>query len=118
MNYSFVAHYWQNSISNNDLNGPEFSSPVNSKADGRGPFRNPTSAFPQVTGNSDIRGQMILWGSVTQNKRGYMKRNAPGPYPVSPGIGYDKIIIMIIILVISGLLLCTLQVVAQQAVPY
>ena len=90
MNDSFVAHYWQNSISNNDLNGPEFSSPVNSKADGRGPFRNPTSAFPQVTGNSDIRGQMILWGSVTQNKRGYMKRNAPGPYPVSPGIGYDK----------------------------
>ena len=87
MNDSFVAHYWQNSISNNDLNGPEFSSPVNSKADGRGPFRNPTSAFPQVTGNSDIRGQMILWGSVTQNKRGYMKRNAPGPYPVSPGIG-------------------------------
>ena len=42
MNDSFVAHYWQNSISNNDLNGPEFSSPVNSKADGRGPFRNPT----------------------------------------------------------------------------
>jgi len=33
MNDSFVAHYWQNSISNNDLNGPEFSSPVNSKAD-------------------------------------------------------------------------------------
>ena len=90
MNDSFVTHYWQNSISDNSLNGPEFSSPVNSKADGRGPFRNPASAFPQVTGNSDIRGQMVLWGSVTQNKRGYMKRNAPGPYPVSPGIGYDK----------------------------
>ena len=90
MNDSFVAHYWQNSISNNSLNGPEFSNPLNSKGDGRGPFRNPSSALPQVTGNSDIRGQMILWGSTTQNKRGYMKRNAPGPYPVSPGIGYDK----------------------------
>jgi len=33
MNDSFVAHYWQNSINNNSLNGPEFSSPVNSKAD-------------------------------------------------------------------------------------
>ena len=90
MNDSLVANYWQNSINTNSLNGPEFSSPLKSKGDGRGPVRNPTSAFPQVTGNSDIRGQMILWGSVTQDKRGYMKRNAPGPYPVSPGIGYDK----------------------------
>ena len=46
---------------------------------------------PEVyTGNDDLRGYVNLWGSVVQFRRGYMKRNYPGPYNVSPGVGYDK----------------------------
>ncbi|MFQ6606276.1 MAG: hypothetical protein ACE5DP_01285 [Fidelibacterota bacterium] len=90
MQDSFVAHYWQNTVSRADLNGPNWAAPALSKGDGRGPRRNPDSSFPSTTGTSDIRGVVKLWGSVTQNKRGYMKRNFPGPYDITPGIGYDK----------------------------
>ena len=31
-----------------------------------------------------------LHGSIVQFRRGYMKRNYPGPYNVSPGVGYNK----------------------------
>jgi len=87
---SVVAQYWQNTLSTPTYNGPSFSNPSTSLGDGRGPRRNPNSIIPHYTGNSDIRGVFHFWGSMTQNKRGYMKRNAPGPYNVSPGIGYDK----------------------------
>ena len=87
---SVVAQYWQNTISNAAYSGPNFANNGASLADGRGPRRNPTSSLPTYTGNSDLRGYFRFWGSMSQNKRGYMKRNAPGPYNVSPGIGYDK----------------------------
>jgi hypothetical protein len=32
----------------------------------------------------------MIYGSVVQDKRGYLKRNNPGPYSISPGIGYNK----------------------------
>ncbi len=87
---SIVVHYWQNTIASSAYSGPNYANPATSLADGRGPRRNPTSSIPIYTGNSDIRGYFRFWGSMSQNKRGYMKRNAPGPYNVSPGIGYDK----------------------------
>ncbi len=87
---SVVCQYWQNTISTSAYSGPNFAAPANSLADGRGPRRNPTSPIPTYTGNSDLRGYFRFWGSMSQRKRGYMKRNAPGPYNVSPGIGYDK----------------------------
>lgn len=40
-----------------------------------------------VTGD-DSRGVVNLWGALIQNKRGFMKRNNPGPYAQT--IGYDK----------------------------
>ena len=87
---SVVAHYWQNTISNAAYNGPNPANQATSLGDGRGPRRNPDSFMPSYTGNSDIRGYFRFWGSMAQKKRGYMKRNAPGPYNISPGIGYDK----------------------------
>jgi len=87
---SVVAHYWQNTISTAAYNSPNLVNPATSLGDGRGPRRNPNSSLPSYTGNSDLRGYFRFWGSMAQKKRGYMKRNAPGPYNVSPGIGYDK----------------------------
>ena len=62
-------------------------------ADGRGGHRNyyrSAGVGGIYTGTDDYRGYINLWGSIVQFKRGYMKRNFPGPYNVSPGIGYDK----------------------------
>ncbi len=87
---SFVAHYWQNTVTDPALYGPNMSNFNLSKGDGRGPFRNPNQLTPSTTGQSDIRGVVHFWGSISQAKRGYMKRNNPGPYNVFPGIGYDK----------------------------
>ena len=42
------------------------------------------------TNTNDKRGVIHLWGSIVQQKRGYLLRNYPGPYNVSPGVGYDK----------------------------
>lgn len=81
MNESFVIQYWQNSTSNYNFLGPDGAI----KADRRG-----VSPFQPATGNTDIRGTVMIYGSVVQDKRGYLKRNNPGPYPISPGIGYDK----------------------------
>ena len=96
MHDSFVAHYWQNSVSGQPENGynlvtqgPYYvSNPASTKADGRGPFRNPISNDYETTGN-DLRGVVHLYGSVTQNMRGYMQRNPPGSY-ANYWIGYDK----------------------------
>lgn len=81
MNESFVIQYWQNSTSNYNFLGPDGAI----KADRRG-----VSPFQPATGNTDIRGTVMIYGSVVQDKRGYLKRNNPGPYPITPGIGYDK----------------------------
>ncbi len=80
MNESFLIQYWQNSTTDyNFLDGMAI------KGDRRG-----TNAFSSPTGASDIRGIVMIYGSVVQEKRGYLKRNNPGPYAISPGIGYDK----------------------------
>lgn len=75
-NESFAMHYWQNTLTG-------FHDPPH--GDGRGP-----DLFGGTTGNSDIRGQVILWGGIVQKYRGYMERNLPGPYNVYPGVGMDK----------------------------
>jgi len=90
LNESFVAHYWQNTITDPALYGPNMANLNLSKGDGRGPFRNPNRPTPATTGQSDVRGVVHFWGSISQAKRGYMKRNNPGPYNVFPGIGWDK----------------------------
>ncbi|MCF6237626.1 MAG: hypothetical protein L3J79_02230 [Candidatus Marinimicrobia bacterium] len=79
---SIVAHYWQNTLNDESMNGPNYSDPAESKGDGRGPIN-----FGGTTGQ-DYRGYINLWGAMVQNKRGYMKRNNPGPYTST--IGYDK----------------------------
>ena len=96
----FISHYWQNTLSG-------FHNPVSVTwngftsviADGRGGHRNnyrevindPPNNNGVYTGANDYRGYVNLWGSIVQFKRGYMLRNAPGPYNVNaPGVGYDK----------------------------
>ncbi len=85
MNESFIIQYWQNSTAAyNFLDG------VAIKGDNRGT----KPPFLPATGTSDIRGVVMIYGSVVQDKRGYLKRNAPAPgtggYNISPGIGYEK----------------------------
>jgi hypothetical protein len=83
-NESFSMHYWQNRTQSpygcangsvwgagyGDCNGDRFGG--------------------NFSGQSDLRGTVNLWGGVVQKYRGYMKRNQPGPYNISPGIGMDK----------------------------
>ncbi len=75
-NESFAMHYWQNTLTG-------YHDPPH--GDGRGP-----DLFGGITGNSDIRGSVKLWGGIVQKYRGYMERNLPGPYDVYPGVGMDK----------------------------
>ncbi|MBC8376565.1 MAG: hypothetical protein H8E26_11005 [FCB group bacterium] len=81
MNESFIIQYWQNSTQFYNFLGPTGGV----MGDGRGvlPFR-------PHTGTNDIRGTVMIFGSVVQDKRGYLKRNNPGPYPITQGIGYEK----------------------------
>lgn len=85
MNESFVIQYWQNSTA-----GFNFMDGQAIKGDGRGV----PSPFSPNTGTSDLRGDVMIYGSVVQDKRGYLKRNNPAPgtggYPITPGIGYEK----------------------------
>ncbi|NQV42088.1 MAG: hypothetical protein HQ506_07010 [Candidatus Marinimicrobia bacterium] len=85
MNESFMIQYWQNSTT-----GYTFLDGTSIKGDGRG-TRPP---FIPATGTADIRGLVMIYGSVVQDKRGYLKRNAPPPgtggYNITPGIGYEK----------------------------
>jgi hypothetical protein len=91
MNGGFISHYWQNSLSGySDVNQTWGGFPI---ADGRGGHRNHYRTQDQggiFTGTDDIRGTVYLWGSIVQFRRGYMKRNNPGPYAATPGVGYDK----------------------------
>ena len=91
MNGGFLSHYWQNSLQNyHDWNDGLAYGII---ADGRGGHRNHYLSDDQngvYTGTDDSRGTIHLWGSIVQFKRGYMNRNYPGPYNVSPGVGYSK----------------------------
>jgi hypothetical protein len=91
MNGGFLSHYWQNSLQNyHDWNDGLGFGII---ADGRGGHRNHYRSDEQsgiYTGDDDHRGTVHLWGSIVQFKRGYMNRNYPGPYNVSPGVGYSK----------------------------
>lgn len=81
MDASFTIQYWQNSTSGyNALNGGLI------KGDDLGLDVNGGT----TTGNNDIRGNVTIWGSVTQARRGYLKRNQTGAYQIWQGIGYDK----------------------------
>jgi len=91
MNGGFLSHYWQNSLA--DYHNWNDGLAYGVIADGRGGHRNyfrPQNTGGVYTGNDDDRGTVNLWGSVVQFKRGYMKRNYPGPYNTSPGVGYSK----------------------------
>ncbi|NQV14752.1 hypothetical protein HQ531_04780 [bacterium] len=79
---SIVTQYWQNTMADISMSGPDYTDPALSKGDGRGVLHFGDS------GNEDYRGMIFLWGAMVQNKRGYMKRNNPGPYTST--IGYDK----------------------------
>jgi hypothetical protein len=91
MNGGFISHYWQNSLSGyHDWNDGLSYGII---ADGRGGHRNHYLSDEEngaYTGTDDSRGTVNLWGSIVQFKRGYMNRNYPGPYNVSPGVGYLK----------------------------
>ena len=91
MNGGFLSHYWQNTLQNyHDWNDGLQYGVI---ADGRGGHRNNFRQASQsgiYDDDDDIRGTIYLWGSVVQFQRGYIKRNYPGPYNVSPGVGYDK----------------------------
>tara|TARA_B100000315_G_scaffold260348_1_gene321038 strand:- start:11348 stop:13627 length:2280 start_codon:yes stop_codon:yes gene_type:complete len=100
---AFISHYWQNSVQSAQCPScavPNASQPWFSLGDGRGGHRNPV--LPETSGgnytnNIDYRGFVHLWGSIVQQERGYMKRNAPCSNPIPGGdcytsedIGYDK----------------------------
>jgi len=97
-NESFTIQYWQNSISSwitgqnqdgywNDwnVNSNSWGATPTYLADGNG-----NRYGNLLTGADDDRGNLYLWGGFVQLYRGYMFRNANGPYNISPGIGMDK----------------------------
>ena len=76
MDEAFQVQYWQNTT-----NDYFFLDGNNIKADGQGQdYYGGTS--------DDARGTINIWGSVIQSKRGYVRRNNPGPYERT--IGYSK----------------------------
>ena len=94
MNGGFISHYWQNTTVG--YSGPSLASGYDNLpiADGRGGHRNnyrheDVSGLYSSNNQGDYRGYVRLWGSVVQYRRGYMKRNATGPY-MTGDIGYDK----------------------------
>ena len=91
MNGGFISHYWQNTLSGyHDWNDGLSYGII---ADGRGGHRNYYLSEDEngvYTGGDDSRGVVNLWGSIVQFQRGYMNRNYPGPYNLSPGVGYTK----------------------------
>jgi len=112
----FLSQYWQNSTREysdyfqNDGCVPTlyatYGGYVGKIADCRGQYRNPYLPEPSDsclipvnqggtdedgidTNNGDFRGNIYLWGSIVQQKRGYMMRNSNGPY-MTNDIGFDK----------------------------
>ena len=50
----------------------------------------PGNCFPMPDGSvDDNRGNITVWGGIVQDHRGYVVRNAPGPYNTG-NIGYGK----------------------------
>ena len=92
----FISHYWQNTLlAYHDWNdGPAFGIIADGRGGHRNYYRAQVGGGPDYngvyTGTNDYRGFVNLWGSIVQDRRGYMKRNYPGPYNVTPGVGYDK----------------------------
>ena len=91
----FISHYWQNTLLgyHNPVNYTSSTGYTTVIADGRGGHRNyykDDDDDGTYSNSNDYRGYVNLWGSIVQFKRGYMLRNYPGPYNVSPGVGYDK----------------------------
>jgi len=91
MNGGFISHYWQNILTGyHDIDDGLTYGII---ADGRGGHRNYYRS-EDISGiyndSDDHRGVVNLYGSIVQFKRGYMVRNYPGPYNVSPGVGYNK----------------------------
>ena len=91
-NESFTIQYWQNSTTYwnvwNIYDGT-YGNPNTTKADGNG-MRYGTYANGSYLEDDDDRGNLYLWGGFVQLYRGYMFRNANGPYNIYPGIGMDK----------------------------
>lgn len=91
-NESFTIQYWQNSTEYwNDWNlyDGTYGNPNTTKADGNG-MRYGTYGNGSYLEDDDDRGNLYLLGGFVQLYRGYMFRNASGPYNISPGIGMDK----------------------------
>jgi hypothetical protein len=91
MNGGFISHYWQNILTGyHDIDDGLTYGII---ADGRGGHRNyyrSESTSGIYNDSDDHRGRVNLYGSIVQFQRGYMVRNYPGPYNVSPGVGYNK----------------------------
>ncbi len=91
MNGGFISHYWQNILTGyHDIDDGLTYGII---ADGRGDHRNyyrSESTSGIYNDSDDHRGRVNLYGSIVQFQRGYMVRNYPGPYNVSPGVGYNK----------------------------
>jgi len=91
-NESFTIQFWQNSTALywNDwqCNDPDddgiCAGADTYRGDGRG------DRYDGLTGSNDTRGIAFVWGGMVQLFRGYMLRNAFGPYNITPGVGMDK----------------------------
>lgn len=86
-NESFTIQYWQNSTNDywdqfNNYN--LYLAEITTLSDGNG------LRYGNSTNDDDDRGNVYLWGGFVQQYRGYMFRNSPGPYNITPGIGMDK----------------------------
>ncbi|MBC8311685.1 MAG: hypothetical protein H8E72_05220, partial [Candidatus Marinimicrobia bacterium] len=83
LNESFVMQYWQHSINDPGTGSQEWDEPPLSDSRGQDIYG---------TDNTDHRGLLRLWGGIIQSYRGYMLRNAAGPYspPNFGDIGMDK----------------------------
>jgi hypothetical protein len=96
MDESFLVQYWQNTTGGGAFETEELVNSIPNtdpfwfldgtaiKGDGQAP-----KFFGRNSSNgSDQRGTIHLYGSIIQSKRGYVRRNNPGPYTAT--IGYDK----------------------------
>ena len=91
LNESFVMHYWQHSYNTLCAGVPPYD-----LTDGGSCVQTPPHADnrgSEIYGNNTEpatgRGNLRLWGGIIQKYRGYMMRNAQGPY-MTNNIGMDK----------------------------
>jgi hypothetical protein len=89
LNESFVMHYWQNALTTNcNPNWPNIM-PTDADCVQNPPQADNRGRSIYGVDNNENRGDIRLWGGVIQEFRGYMMRNATGPYN-SGDIGMDK----------------------------